>query len=195
MGATITLMCFPAGDKTFADLAYRALAGAVDRPAPDVIAAVLRPTYPHVVVRPQDPAAALGPGARWYLFRDGQLSSRPADQWWADDDLPRVVIDQTNRYTEANDAACALFEVAPGGLLGRSWEEFAGAATAQAAEALRQTLQRNGHGDSTFQLTRANGTTFDIDYHTVVYVSAERVLYETVFRARPNADETVSQSA
>jgi len=125
----------------------------------------------------------------------GPESSRPADQWWEDDDLPRVVIDQSNRYTEANDAACALFDVAPGGLLGRSWEEFAGAATDQAAEALRETLQHNGHGDSTFQLTRANGSTFDIDYHTVVYVSAERVLYETVLRARPDAAATVPQSA
>ena len=195
MGGTITLMCFPANDKTFADLAYRALAGAIARPAPDVIAAVLRPTYPHVVVRPQDPAAALGPGARWYVFRDGQLSSRSADQWWEDDDLPRVVIDQSNRYTEANDAACALFDVAPGGLLGRSWEEFAGAATAHAAEALRQTLQQNGHGDSTFQLTRADGSVFDIDYHTVVYVSAERVLYETMMRERPDAAATVPRSA
>ena len=195
MGGTITLMCFPANDKTFADLAYRALAGAIARPAPDVIAAVLRPTYPHVVVRPQDPAAALGPGARWYVFRDGQLSSRSADQWWEDDDLPRVVIDQSNHYTEANDAACALFDVAPGGLLGRSWEEFAGAATAQAAEALRQTLQRNGHGDSTFQLTRADGSVFEIDYHTVVYVSAERVLYETMMRERPDAAATVPRSA
>ena len=195
MGATITLMCFPASDKTFADLAYRALAGAVARPAPDVIAAVLRPTYPHVVVRPQHPAAALGPGARWYLFRDGHLSTRPADQWWEDDDLPRVVIDESNRYTEANDAACTLFDLAPGGLLGRSWEEFAGASAAQAAEALRQTLQRNGHGDSTFQLTRADGSIFDIDYHTVVYVSAERVLYETVMRERLDAAVTVPHSA
>lgn len=194
MGGTITMMCFPADDKTFADLAYRALDGAVARPAPDVIAAVLRATYPDVVIRPQDPAAALGPGARWYVFRDGQLSGRPADQWWEDDDLPRVVIDHNNRYTEANDAACALFDVAPGGLLGRSWEEFAGPATAQAAEALRQTLQRNGHGDSTFRLTRANGSTFDIDYHTVVYVSAERVLYETVLRARPGAGASITQS-
>jgi len=195
VGATITLMCFPAGDTTFADLAKRALGSSDGRATPDELAAELRPTYPHVVVRPQDPAAALGPGARWYVFRDGRLAIQPDDQWWEDDALPRVVIDETNRYAEANDAACRLFGLRPGELVGRSWEEFAEPATARAAEALRQTLQRQGHGDSTFRLIRPDGSRFEFDYHSVVYISGARVLYETVMRQRPEVSAVVPESA
>lgn len=103
-----------------------------------------------------------------------------------------MAIDQTNRYAQADDAACALFGLGPGELVGRSWEEFAEPATAEAAEALRQTLQRQGHGDSTFRLTRPDGTRFDIDYHTVVYVSGGSILYETVMRERPARADDVA---
>ena len=102
------------------------------------------------------------------------------------------MIDQTNRYTEANDAACALFGVPYGHLIGRSWEEFADVPAKASAEALRQSLQRAGHGDSTFRLTRPDGSSFDIDYHTVVYVSAATVLYETVMRERPDQAGTAT---
>lgn len=105
------------------------------------------------------------------------------------------MIDETNRYAEANDAACALFGLGPGELVGRSWEDFAPPATAEAAEALRQTLQRQGQGDSTFRLTRPDGSRFDIDYHTVVYMSGNSVLYETVMRERPADDERAASSA
>lgn len=187
MGARITLMCFPARDTTFADLAKRALGSSEGRATPDELAAELRPTYPHVVVRPQEPTAALGPGARWYVFRDGRLAIQADDPWWEDDALPRVVIDETNRYAEANDAACQLFGLRPGELVGRSWEEFAEPAMAQAAEALRETLRRHGHGGSTFRLIRADGSRVDIDYRSVVYISGARVLYETVMRQRPES--------
>ena len=60
------------------------------------------------------------------------------------------------------------------------------------ADALRQSLQRAGHGDSTFRLTRPDGSSFDIDYHTVVYVSAATVLYETVMRERPDQAGTAT---
>lgn len=152
---------------------------------PEALASALRPTYPSVVVRKQEATAALGFGQRWYAYRDGFLATADVQRWWDDDRIARVVIDQTNRYAEANDVACALFGVEPGALVGRSWEEFAEPATAEAAEALRQTLQRQGHGDSTFRLTRPDGSQFDIDYHTVVYVSDDSVLYETVLRERP----------
>jgi len=181
------LMCFPATDETFCDLASRALARAGRGATPEGLADVLRPTFPRVVVRAQDPSAAHGFDARWYAYRDGRLGTRSSETWWDDDRLPRVVIDETNRYTEANDAACALFGMPAGTLVGRSWEEFASPAAAEAAEDLRQSLQSMGHGDSTFHLTRADGSSFDIDYRTVVYVSGASVLYETVLRERPDS--------
>lgn len=162
---------------------------------PEALTAALRPTYPSVVVRKQDATAALGFGERWYAFRDGYLTTAEVHRWWDDDRLARVVIDQTNRYAEANDAACQLFGLAPGQLSGRSWEEFAEPATAEAAEALRQTLQRQGHGDSTFRLTRPDGTQFDIDYHTIVYISDDSVLYETVMRERPARGKRIASTA
>ncbi|MEO5884266.1 MAG: PAS domain-containing protein [Candidatus Limnocylindrales bacterium] len=181
------LMCFPANDETFCDLASRAMVRAGHGATPAGLAEVLRPTFPGVVVRAQDPSAALGFEARWYAYRDGRLVTRSSETWWDDDSLPRVVIDETNRYTEANDAACALFGIPAGTLVGRSWEEFASQAAVVAAEDLRQSLQSLGHGDSTFHLTRPDGSSFDIDYHTVVYVSGASVLYETVLRERPDS--------
>lgn len=162
---------------------------------PAALVSALRPTYPSVVVRKQDAAAALGFSERWYAYRDGYLATADAQRWWDDDRIARVVIDETNRYAEANDAACALFGVEPGALVGRSWEEFAEPETAEAAEALRRTLQRQGHGDSTFRLTRPDGTQFDIDYHTIVYVSDDHVLYETVLRERPTRSDSMASTA
>ena len=73
----------------------------------------------------------------------------------------------------------------PGSLVGRSWTEFAPRRAAEEAEALRQSLQRHGHADSTFRLTRPDGSIFDIDYHTIVYATGDQVLYGTVIRERP----------
>jgi len=184
----IRLMCFPATDVTFGDLVSKAFDAAGPGRAPQDLQAALRPTYPHVVAKAQDATAALGFDERWYVYRDGRLRSGPGDSWWEDSGLPQVVVDETNHYTAANDPACALLGVAPGQLVGRSWEEFASSATAEAADALRQSLQRFGHGDSTFRLTRTDGSILDIDYHTTVYVSGASVLYETVMRERPADD-------
>lgn len=193
--ARIAVLCFPATDTTFAAIATQALAALPGDRTPEALAAALRPTYPRAVVRRQEATAALGFDERWYAFRDGRLTPDDDQRWWDREGLPRVVIDQTNRYAQADDAACALFGLGPGELLGRSWEEFADPATAEAAEALRQTLQRQGHGDSTFRLTRPDGTRFDIDYHTVVYMSGDSVLYETVMRERPAQPEPVASTA
>ena len=183
MASFVRLMCFPASDAAFFDLANAALATAS---TPVAMAEILRRTYPSVVVRKQDPTASFGPGdERWYAYREGRVTSQPTDSWWDEEDLARVGIDQTNAYTEANDEACRLFGVEPGGLVGRSWADFASAGAAEEAEALRQSLQRHGHGDSTFRLTRPDGSVFDIDYHTIVYATDDQVLYETVMRERP----------
>lgn len=190
--ARIAVLCFPASDTTFAALATQALAALPGERTPEALAAALRPTYPSAVVRRQDATAALGFGERWYAFRDGRLAPIDDQRWWDRDDLARVVIDETDRYAQADDAACALFGLGPGELVGRSWEEFAEPAAADAAEALRQTLQRQGHGDSTFRLTRPDGTRFDIDHHTVVYMSGGSVLYETVMRERPTREADVA---
>lgn len=190
--ARIAVLCFPASDTTFAALATQALAALPGERTPEALAAALRPTYPGAAVRRQDAAAALGFGERWYAFRDGRLAQTDDQRWWDREGLARVVIDETNRYVEADDAACALFGLGPGELVGRSWEEFAEPATAEAAEVLRRTLQRQGHGDSTFRLMRPDGTRFDIDYHTIVYMSGGSVLYETVMRERPAGDEAVA---
>ena len=183
MASIVRLMCFPASDAAFFDLANEALATAS---TPVAMAEVLRRTYPSVVVRKQDPTASFGPGdERWYAYREGRVTSQPADSWWDEEGLARVGIDQTNAYIEANDQACRLFGVEPGSLVGRSWTEFALPGAAEEAEALRQSLQRHGHADSTFRLTRPDGSIFDIDYHTIVYATGDQVLYETVMRERP----------
>ncbi len=183
MASIVRLMCFPASDAAFVDLANEALGTAR---TPVAMAGALRRTYPLIAVRKQDPTASFGPGdERWYAYREGRVTSQSADPWWDDEGLARVGIDQTNAYTEANDHACRLFGVEPGSLVGRSWADFAAPGAAEDAEALRQSLQRHGHGDSTFRLTRPDGSNFDIDYHTIVYATGEQVLYETVMRERP----------
>lgn len=183
----VRLMCFPAADSTFLDLANEALTEAGARARPEDVQRILRATYPQAVVRAQDPTATVGFGVRWYAYRDGRVEVDPAEAWWDDPQAARVVIDQTNRYTEANDAACRLLGVPVGGLVGRSWEEFAEPETAAAAEALRQTMQRRGHAASTFQLIRPDGGRFAIDYHSVIYVTEAHILYETVMRERPSS--------
>ena len=191
MASSIRVMCFPASDAAFCDLANEALATAW---TPEAMADVLRRTYPSVVVRKQHPTASFGSrDERWYAYREGRVTSQPSDPWWDTEGLARVVIDQTNTYTEANDEACRLFGTEPGSLVGRSWMEFAPPGAADEAEVLRQSLQRHGHGDSTFRLTRPDGSTFNIDYHTIVYAAADQVLYETVMRERPDQAATEAE--
>ncbi len=159
----------------------------------EAMADVLRRTYPSVVVRKQHPTASFGSrDERWYAYREGRVTSQLSDPWWDAEGLARVVIDQTNTYTEANDEACRLFGAEPESLVGRSWAEFAPPGAADDVEGLRQSLQRHGHGDSTFRLTRPDGSTFDIDYHTIVYAIGDQVLYETNLRERP--DQAVTEA-
>ena len=49
-------------------------------------------------------------------------------------------------------------------------------------------MQQRGHATSTFQLIRPDGARFAIDYHTVVYISGAKILYETVMRERPGSE-------
>ena len=99
----VMLMCFPASDATFSDLAHRALADVGERPTLDAVAAILRRTYPLAILRIQESTATIGFGVRWYAFRDGRVAAGPTEPRWDEPAGARVVIDQTNRYIEANE--------------------------------------------------------------------------------------------
>ena len=97
MALIVRLMCFPASDAAFVDLANEAL-GTAETPV--AMAEALRRMYPSIVVRKQDPIASFDPGGeRWYAYREGRVMSQPADSWWDDAGLARVGIDQTNTYS------------------------------------------------------------------------------------------------
>lgn len=156
-----------------------------DAAEPGELQTALRRAFSRAVVRAKDPLATFGSFGPdiWYCYRDGRLTAQDEEaRWWEADSVAHVVIDQSNRYVEANAAACALLGVAPGGLHGRRWSEFAAPGAEEDAEWLRQSLQRHGNGFSTFSLLRKDGSALDIEYHCVVYARGESILYETAMR-------------
>lgn len=182
MLVTTVTLTFPADDAIFRDLVEATLPEAVD---PAQLEAMLRRAFPRAVVRPRDSLATfgtLGPET-WYCYRDGRLTSIDRDdRWWESETVAHVVIDQTDRYVEADPAACSLLGVEAGGLQGRRWSEFAEPGAVVEAEWLRQSLQRHGNGFSTFRLRREDGSALEIEYHCVVYARGETILYETKLR-------------
>lgn len=86
------------------------------------------------------------------LAGDSRLRGRARDAGGppgcAPQDLPRSGRARTGPVRRArHDAACSLFGVPPGSLVGDSWETFALQPSIEAAAALRAALQQHGHGE------------------------------------------------
>ncbi len=175
-------LTFPADDAVLRDLVESSVLDAVE---PERLQTALRRAFPRAVVRAKDPLAtfgSIGPDT-WYCYRDGRLTAPDEEtRWWEAGSVAHVVVDQSNRYIEANAAACALLGVEEGSLIGRRWSEFAQPGAEEDAEWLRQSLQRHGNAFSTFRLRRKDGSALEIEYHCVVYARGESVLYETAMR-------------
>ncbi len=73
-----------------------------------------------------------------------------------------LLADDRGVYLDANQAACALFQVPRGELIGRSISEFAG--PEYDAEAAYRVFQRDGQMRGVFPLLRPDGTVRTLDY-------------------------------
>lgn len=81
-GMSRRVSCVPGADDEFCDAANAALAGIDGHAKPDeiafMLADLLRPTYPAVVVHRQDSIARVYDEEVWYAYRDGYPLARRA---------------------------------------------------------------------------------------------------------------------
>ncbi len=75
-----------------------------------------------------------------------------------------LIVDDQRRFVDANAAACALFGVPLGGLVGRRIEEFAPAPSSYDAVAAWNRFIALGHDSGEFPLVRADGSIAMVEY-------------------------------
>jgi PAS domain S-box-containing protein len=75
-----------------------------------------------------------------------------------------VIVDDERRYIDANCAACALFGVALGGLIGKRIEDLSAAPAGFDAAATWSRFLAQGHDSGEFALVRADGSRVVVEY-------------------------------
>ena len=163
------LSTFPAQDEAFALRVQttRARLRSDGRDVtPESLEAALRRFHTRAIVRRRNPLATLGHDV-WYVYRDGHAGVRVLDDWWQCDDCATVVFDRTGAFVQADDAACELVGVSPGGLAGRRWQEFVRSRAPRAdGAALWDLLEAHGSLQSVFDVPLPGGGFRVIEYHS-----------------------------
>jgi len=123
----LRLATFPVGDVAFAAYVQTCWSelNTKQRDEPQELQHLVRRWHTRALVVPQSPLAALRQGSLWYVFRDGRGGGVPPEsEWWTAPGTACVTFDADLVITHADDAACALAGVEPGGLVGRRWSEL-----------------------------------------------------------------------
>lgn len=115
----VRVIAFPRDDVAFEAHVRRARV-AVGTRTTDAFAAYLRTAYPLARVSAALPGTGFDPAVEtWYVYRDGSIRHRSADDAWADDpSAARAVLDAEGLYLDANEAAAALFGVSREAIIG-----------------------------------------------------------------------------
>jgi len=166
----VTFAVFPADDRLFASFVQRAYeqVQATGTPTPEALQQVLRTYHTRAVVRPQASLAGFGDGEVWYAYRDGRPGGRAMDEWWLEPSVGHVRFTDDGRYLEADDEACRLVGLAPGGLVGLSLFDVVVPGGREAIEAVAfDEFERTGTMHSVFDCRLPDGTTRVIEYRSV----------------------------
>jgi PAS domain S-box-containing protein len=165
----VTFAIFPADDRLFASFVQRAYEQLVGdgAPTPEALQRALRTYHTRAVVRPQASLAGFGDGEVWYAYRDGRPGGRAADEWWLDPSVGHVRFSDDGRYLEANDEACRLVGLPPGGLVGLSLFDVVVPGGREAMEAVANAeFQRTGAIHSVFDCRLPDGSMRVIEYRS-----------------------------
>jgi PAS domain-containing protein len=162
----ISLATFPRDDAVFAAFVrgcWTGLHEEVQR-TPEELQRLLRRCHTKAVVRPREDVADLGAGRIWYVYRDGHAGIRSEVGWWRLPATASVRFDASGRFIEANTAAETMV-ARP--LVGAQWTELVPpeARTGEGAW-VWETLRRDGHVQSVFELPLAEGRRRVIEYYT-----------------------------
>ncbi len=165
----LRLATFPSSDVAFATYVQKCwseLDGKL-RDDPRELQRLVRRWHTRALVVPQSPLAALRQGSLWYVFRDGRGGGVPPEsEWWTAPGTACVTFDADLVITHADDAACALAGVQPGGLVGRRWSELIPSqARASGTAWLKEALSRGEAISSVFDLPLPDGGYRVIEYH------------------------------
>ena len=165
----LRLATFPVGDVAFAAYVQTCWSelNAKQRDEPQELQRLVRRWHTRALVVSQSPLAALRQGSLWYVFRDGRGGGVPPEsEWWTAPGTACVTFDADLVITHADDAACALAGVEPGGLVGRRWSELVPPqARPHGTEWLKEALSRGDALSSVFDLPLPDGGYRVIEYH------------------------------
>jgi PAS domain-containing protein len=123
----------------------------------------LRRIFPRVVVRER---SLSGEGPGWYVYRDGGWRSSADGEWWADDQLPRVVVTPEGWLTEANATAAGLLGFAPEDAASHHFTDFIVPGTLADAMALFEVVGAGSDLTATLLLRPTSGDVIAVDLHT-----------------------------
>lgn len=162
----IRFVCQPRDDVAFAEHVAAIATELTPEATGRELQARLRHLYPKVVVAPLGRLAPIGETAVRYVYRDGtdQLV-QAAGEWWLDEGLPRIAIDDDGRIVEANEPALEFLRVRHA--VGRRYAEFVPEDAAGDMELLLVVMRRHQRCDSSHRLVAADGTVRDFLLHTV----------------------------
>ncbi len=168
LASGVRLATFPVGDVAFATYVHKCWneLDAKRREEPEELQHLVRRWHTRALVVPQSPLAALRQGRLWYVFRDGRGGGPSETEWWTAPGTACVTFDADLVITHADDAACALAGVEPGGLVGRRWSELVPPpAQPDGMEWLKEALSRGDGISSVFDLPLPGGGYRIIEYH------------------------------
>jgi PAS domain S-box-containing protein len=163
---SIQVITFPHDDVAFRAHveAAQAVAGRWDG---ELVEQEVRQAYPSAVVRRAHPLAELSSAQQtWYVYRDGEITPAQNGEWWVDDGLPRTIVGAAGTYTEANEAAAALFGVSRRKIIGAPAGSFTRhEANEEVGRRLFAALAQAGAVHSTAVVTRPDGEEWSIEFH------------------------------
>ncbi len=124
MSVRPVLLTIPREDAAFAAYARRCLDDDDVRFDPLRLQAALRRFHTRAAVYRKAEIRPFGDEEIWYVYRDGRAVTRDDPEWWLRPDGAHATLDESGRFTEANEAACALVGLGPGELVGRRYDDL-----------------------------------------------------------------------
>ncbi len=153
----------PSSDLAFAEFVRR-ISAQLSNPSPDALQSRLQAIYPNVLVRPRGLSSD---DHTWYVYREGRwVDGRPVD-WWYDEAMPMLEVDQDGFIATANAAAGDELGVPPNRLVHRHFTDFALPGTLEDSLLMREILLSIGEAGGTFKHLRADGEVRVAEYHSV----------------------------
>lgn len=150
----LTVTSHPVSDVAFARY-VELLISRMPEPGAEGLAIRLHRIYPHARVEQGDDQLV--------VFRDASGVQGPADGWWLDPALPKIVYDPAALIVDANDAAKRLLGSA---LVGHHWQEFTTPGSTDRVGDMLRIIMDAGVAISRFRMPSRDGSLVEFDSFT-----------------------------